>query len=130
MCIQQLSAFAKEHNLVKSGLNMSVSIQTLSYNTSSERCPVLRQGSGLRPLLLQPQDSPTVGGLEGHGGLSATHVSLLPYHHGRRMMKWRAFQFRDPDDTYVYRARIEPHPPQLPVAAEAKQHTAVIKVTM
>ena len=111
---------------------MPVSIQTLSYNSQScERfhCgPVLRQGCGLRPLLSQPHSSPPSLGLEEHGSFSAVHVAPLPHHHhhGHRTMRWRAFQFRDPDDTYVYRARIEPHPPQLPAAAaDSKQHTAV-----
>ena len=103
---------------------MAISIQTLSFKTTlSDRDygPVLRQGSRLKPLLLQLPVS------RGPGKDSATvcHVSPLSCLHGRRFVQWRNFQFRDPDNTYVYRARIEPRPPQLP-EAEAKQHNAAV----
>ena len=100
---------------------MAISIQTLSFKTTlSDRDyePVLRKGSRLKPLLLQlpPRDTATV-----------CHVSSLSCLHGRRFVQWRKFQFRDPDATYVYRARIEPRPPQLPAPpAEPKQHNAAV----
>ena len=109
---------------------MAIRIQTLSFKTtSSDRDyePVLRKGARLRPLLLQL--SP--GSSRGLGKNTATvrHVSPLSCLYGRRFVQWRKFQFRDPDDTYVYRARIEPQPPQLPVPpAEPKQHNAAVSI--
>lgn len=106
---------------------MAIRIQTLSFKTvlSDRDCePVLRKGSGLKPLLLQLPPSSGVG----LGGKDRTAtVRHLSYLHGRRFVQWRKFQFRDPDDTYVYRARIEPRPPQLPTPpAEPKQHNAAV----
>ena len=109
---------------------MAIRTQTLSFKTTlSDRKyePVLRKGSRLRPLLLQL--SP--GSSRGLGKDTATvcHVSPLSCLHGRRFVQWRKFQFRDPDDTYVYRARIEPRPPQLPTPpSEPKQHNAAVSI--
>ena len=104
---------------------MAIRIQTLSFQTTlSDREPVLRKGSRLRPLLLQlpPGRNRRLLGRD-----TAATVCHLSYLHGRRFVQWRKFQFRDPDATYVYRARIEPRPPQLPTPpAEPKQHNAAV----
>lgn len=111
---------------------MAINIQSLSFKSSKDRVyhPVLRQGSGLKSLLLHYTDSSPSksAGEKDHNNSSAvSYFSSYPYFHGRRLMRWRAFQFRDPDDTYVYRARIEPRPPNEPVT-EHKQHNAAVSI--
>ena len=104
---------------------MAIRIQTLSFQTTlSDREPVLGKGSRLRPLLLQLPPGRNRRLLGRDTGATVYHLSYL---HGRRFVQWRKFQFRDPDATYVYRARIEPRPPQLPTPpAEPKQHNAAV----
>ena len=108
---------------------MTVSIHTLSFKTSGGYLypePTLRKSSGLKSLLLQYKTHPPVRGLEKQcNGLSIADSEHAPNFHGRRLMRWRTFQFRDPDDTYVYRARIEPHPSQMS-ANESKQHNVAV----
>ena len=116
-----------------SSTGMALSIQSLSFKTSKDRIipsPVLRQGSGLKSLLVHYDPTPTTANSwekERDGVLRVRNVSSFPCFHGHRLMRWRAFHFRDPDETYSYRARIEPQPPQLP-AAEHKQNSSAVSV--
>lgn len=107
---------------------MAISIQTLNFMNSKGQIyqPVLRKSTGLQSLLLQYETCPPFRGLEKRRDNPST-AKQVPCFRDRRLMKWRAFQFRDPDDTYVFRARIEPHPPELPIA-EPKQHSAAVSL--
>ena len=111
---------------------MALSIQTLSFKTKlKDRSyePVLRQGPcRLKPLLCQlsPGSEPSE-----EDTAASRHVFSLSCLHHRRFVQWRRFQFRDPDDTYVYRARIEPRPPEFPkppatAATEHRRHCASV----